>query len=497
MIEAVTRKRQTNPAIPSSQRARGRSDEGVVGAGRFVAGRACGARALRSVGRTKRIPVNVAGLVIAAIGVAATVGGLWVTWLMRRHKKREVGSWDGRREHRLGRRTPLTLLAAPIDSPASRSLVDAIGHGHRVPLQLTRPRLRPRALWLWFRRTYTVRETEPKSGFPIESWKYVLGSDPEVEDLFRHGSGFVLEFRLAAGENGNHLMRSATSQARAKERMVAVASAAEAVDPEAMVRCLLVDAETLRLAESDPRYVVVLSADRPKRGQQRVFQRANRDIPEDALWLVHPTPAANPTAEWGNCSEELSYPEIGPSTDWQDRLKEARRRALLRRLKAVAKHAAFWGYWFGWAVYEAFTSPEGSLDRQVWGSVAGSLLLLAAVVAGTVVVAVVRETVRTAQWFGGQHGAKRAWMGGTMTATELGTLLNSRGTIPWRLWRQHVKLAGRTASSEGRAAAFAADKPGDSDAAALEPLVGKDAEAPRIAGPASNTTGAVAGTLVR
>ncbi len=423
--------------------------------------------------------MNVAALMMTAIGVAATVGGPWITWLMRRDKKREVGSWNGRREHRLGRRTPLTQMAAPIDSPASRSLAEAISRGRRVPLQPTKPRWRPRALWLWFRRTYTVRETEPKSGFPIESWKYLLDSDPEVEDLFQNGSGFVLEFRLTAGENGCHLLRSATAQTRAKERMIAVASAAEAVDPDAKVRCLLVDAETMRLAESDPRYALVLSSDRPKRRQRRVFLRANRDIPEDALWLIYPTqPDREPSADWGNYSEEFSCPEIGPPAGWYDRLKEARRRAPLRRLKAVAKHTAMWGYWFGWAVYGAFASPEGSLPRQVWGSVARSLLLLAAMVAGTVIVSAVRETVRTTQWFGGRHGTKRGWLGGTITATEIGTLLNSRGTIPWRLWHQHVKLAGRPANSEGRAAAFVAKEPGDSDATALEPLVGKDPGAP-------------------
>lgn len=308
-------------------------------------------------------------LVMTAVGVVATVGGSWITWLVRRDKKQAGRSSVGRRRHRLGRRTPLTQMAAPIDPPAAWSLAESIGVHRRVPLQYTRPRFWPRALWSWFRRTYTARETDPKSGFPIESWKYKLGRDLEDEGMFRHGSGFAFEFRLAAGQNGHHLLRSARAQKKAKERMIAIASADEAVNPEAKVRCVLVDAETLRLAGDDPRYAVALSADKPKGGQRRVFRQKNWKIPEDALWLVHPTqPDREPTKEWGQSSEELTCADIGPAAGWSDDLREARRQARRRRLKAIAVHAAVWGYWFAWAVYWGRTSPEGSLDEQIWGA---------------------------------------------------------------------------------------------------------------------------------
>lgn len=63
-------------------------------------------------------------------------------------------------------------------------------------------------------------------------------------------------------------------------------------------------------------------------------------------------------------------------------------------------------------------------------------------------VGVARESLRTAHWFGGRNGPKQAWTGGTLTSVELGSQLNSRGHIPWRLWRQYARYAGRTASGE-------------------------------------------------
>ena len=120
--------------------------------------------------------------------------------------------------------------------------------------------------WFWFRRSYIARETDAKAGFPVDSWKYTTGKDLQAEGMFKRASGFVFEFRLSAGENGHHLVRSARSQKKLKERLLAVVSEGDATDPDALVRCLVVDAETLELSLGDLRYAVVQSADRLKGG---------------------------------------------------------------------------------------------------------------------------------------------------------------------------------------------------------------------------------------
>ena len=390
--------------------------------------------------------MNVVSLVVMLIGLVLTAYGISFPWREHRATRRAGDVDAGQRRHRAGRRTPLTLLAAPADPPAVGSLVVSIQENRRAPLQYVKPRFKPRAAWFWFRRIYTVRETEPKAAFPVDSWKYNMG----VEGMFRHGSGFVFEFRLAAGENGHHLLRSALSQKKTKERLVVVASVDEAANPDAQVRCLVVDAETLRLSPTDQRFAMVQSADKLKGGEPRVFTERQCEVPEDALFLTHPAQqGCAPLEEWGRRTEEFIFAasplKLGGG-DGDEDLREARRHARRRRRNTIAKHAAFWVYWFGASVYMARTSEDGS--QLFWKMFAFALVLLLVAVLGVVFVSVLREALNTARWFRGPNGPKIAWTGGTVTAAELGTMIGGLGKIPPKIWNRYVATAPRTATGE-------------------------------------------------
>lgn len=396
--------------------------------------------------------MNVVVLVVTIVGSLGTLYGISFPWRAHRAGKRGDRAGSGRRPHRPGCGRPLTHLVAPVDQPAASSLWLAIQLNRRAPLQYAKPGLHLKAPWHWFRRIYSVRETEPKGAFPIESWKYIAGGDPELDGMFGYGSGFVFEFRLANGENGHHLLRSVQSQKRKTERLIAVASAEEAANPDATVRCLVVDPETVRLSPADPRYVLAQSAGELKGGRPRVFTQRQGDVPEDALCLTHPAPRGRPPVRhWGSKTEEFVWEaephKRGGDGEAED-LEEARRLARRRRLSSVAKHAVFWAYWFGAAMYSARTSQDGSANEMLWQSIGGSLFVLLVVVVVIVLWAAVREALGTAHWFGGLNGPKSAWTGGTVTAAELGAMIGGKGRVYGKTWGRYVRSSRRTATGE-------------------------------------------------
>ena len=92
-------------------------------------------------------------------------------------------------------------------------------------------------------------KTIPKSAFTVADWRYEPMGSTELAAGQPYCGGFVLSLRVHRNENRWHLRRSlqiGSLRARPR-RLVVIASAGDMFQPEAWVRCLVVNADTLNL----------------------------------------------------------------------------------------------------------------------------------------------------------------------------------------------------------------------------------------------------------
>ena len=122
--------------------------------------------------------------------------------------------------------------------------------------------------------------------------------------------------RVHRHENRWHLRRSLqVGGLRSRSRrLVVIASARDVFDPEAWVRCLVVDADSLCLPEQSRGWVAVRGADPSSVDVPVVHRRKHKDVPDGAVWLIVPTSAYGPpAAAWGEAVERLDQQTRAPA----------------------------------------------------------------------------------------------------------------------------------------------------------------------------------------
>ncbi len=302
------------------------------------------------------------------------------------------------------------------------------------------PKSKIKSLWAWFKRTYTMSETSPKQIFSVDGWKFSPMECFDLDGLFRHASGFVVGFQLEAGENSQHLRRSISSGRWAQERLVVLAADEDLAVGHALVRCLVVDVDTLRVSPNDPQHIAVQSADQTRNGGPRVYVEEQRSVPSDALWLVYPKQeASEPGEEWGSCYEFYTCDgtPTGPCAD--EDLAHARRAMRKHRRSIAFKTSSIAAGVYLYSLYVVHASAEDELSEEVWFYFGRLWLLMWFAIAIRVAVAVIAQRITTAHWFPEENGLRRDWKGGTLTAVWLGRQIKGRGEITVKDWRSYLE----------------------------------------------------------
>ena len=225
-----------------------------------------------------------------------------------RRFKTEVSDDPGyaRREARSGYRRPRTQPSRTYGSPMPERLAESMRCSGRTPIEHYRHRWRIVAFWRAARLNLLPTTTIPKSAFTLADWRYEPIASTELAAGQPYCGGFILSVRLHRNENRQHLRRSLMTGRRRSRRLVVIASAGDMFQPQAWVRCLVVNAETLNLPDRVRGHAVLRVTDPGAQGGPVVYRRRQKDVPDDAVWLM--VPASNycqPAEEWGDVPERL------------------------------------------------------------------------------------------------------------------------------------------------------------------------------------------------
>ena len=173
-------------------------------------------------------------------------------WRPRLRTTATADSGPQQRRSRRGHRRPLTQPSRVRGAGMPEKLAKSTGCFGRVPIEHYRHRRRLVAFWRAARLNLLPRRTRAKSAFTAPDWRYEPISSTVLAATHPYSGGFVLKLRVHRHENRWHLRRSllASRSRIRRRRLVVIASARDMCEPTSWVRCLVVNAETLRLPKS-------------------------------------------------------------------------------------------------------------------------------------------------------------------------------------------------------------------------------------------------------
>ena len=267
--------------------------------------------------------------IAVAIGLPAAalvpVGrGLWR--LLKGKLERPDGEDRVLRPHRRPHRYPLLQPIFERDRERGRLLVDLVRQTSVPPLRGFVHPLRLRTADRWATRNLFTFDTDPKPAFAIKSWRFDLERDLDASEFFGHSTGFLLRVELEQGESRSHLLKSFKNGKSVEKRVVAIAPVEALADPTVWVRCLVVNAYAADAPDSQKSMIGVQSA----RESETVFRARQKDIPDDALWLIcRGQGQTQPGPDWGHSSDHFDAdPDDFPQMPKKHRehLERARRR---------------------------------------------------------------------------------------------------------------------------------------------------------------------------
>ena len=207
-----------------------------------------------------------------------------------------------RRRSRRGHRRPPTQPLGAYGAPLPGRLVASMQCFGRVPIEPHRHRRRIVASWREIRRNLLPVKTIPKSAFTTTYWQYRPLGITELAEGLPFSGGFDFSLQLHAHENRWHLRRSlwaGRTRSRAR-RLLVIATTRDMFDPESWVRCLVVNANTLRLRQDSLGCAVLRGADPWAKDGPLVYRSRQKDVPDDAVWLMVPTDDYRvPSPSWG------------------------------------------------------------------------------------------------------------------------------------------------------------------------------------------------------
>ena len=155
-------------------------------------------------------------------------------------------------------------------------------------------------LWRLLRLNFLTFRTAPKPAFLIADWRFEPRHSSQPGTHCRYLGGFILSLTLHQNENRWHLRRSLrhSKGSTRNRRLVVVASAQDLVEPTAWVRCMVVDTDQMDLPKGDYGKVALASADPLTHNGSTSYRLRQKNVPDDALWLIsidsnHPEPCSN------------------------------------------------------------------------------------------------------------------------------------------------------------------------------------------------------------
>lgn len=222
------------------------------------------------------------------LGVPALVFTIPVIYRKLRSRLRTTATVDPghqQRRSRSGHRRPLTQPSRTRGVEMPEKLAKSMGCFGRVPIEHYRHRRRLVAFWRAARLNLLPRRTRAKSAFTTTDWRYEPISSTVLAATHPYSGGFVLKLRVHHHENRWHLRRSlmATRSRIIRRRLVVIASARDMCEPMSWVRCLVVNAETLRLPKKGRGWIVVRGADPSLVDGRNVYRCRQHTVPADAL----------------------------------------------------------------------------------------------------------------------------------------------------------------------------------------------------------------------
>ena len=206
-----------------------------------------------------------------------------------------------RRQHR----KPATQLPRTYRNTTPEVPARSIWCSGRVPIDQHKNRPRPFSAWQKIRDDFVSSSTKPKSAFTLTDWQYQPITPTGLAKRYPYCGGSMLRLSLHPHENRSHLKRSlkADKSGSRARRLVVIASVQDMFEPTSLVRCIVVNSNTLQREEGDPQAVVLRTADLLSVADN-VYPCEQKNVPADALWLIVPTSNYRaPSTCWGEMPE--------------------------------------------------------------------------------------------------------------------------------------------------------------------------------------------------
>ena len=339
-------------------------------------------------------------------------------------------------------------LAQPRTRFDPERLATLVQRSGRVPLERHRRRRRVADAWRAFTFDMLSVETTPKPGFTISSWRIDTKSTQGSEPGCSRPNGFILSATLHEGENRYHLRRSLNSAKlqNPSTRLVVILSASELAEPNANVRCLIVDSYTLNLPKGKTGTFAIANADPLMCDTPLSFCAQVSDIPLDAIRLVCPsTDFPTPSSNWGRGAELVeSYPLHAAQSDslqsacghTDEYVTGELKRLRDARICALAVSGALGTvYLFGlWWWYRLVEQPA-----DVFPDFRVSVIVLVSCYV-TIYVPYVfhfaKEFARATIWCRREGMSRRDWNGGTSACLAVGSLLRRGPQLRKKDWNR-------------------------------------------------------------
>ena len=394
---------------------------------------------------------------VGTITLLAYVRSLLVRWTS---KSRTISSTPHsyvQRPHRRPHRRPLTQPSRPPNPCGTflpQSLVKSIPRSGRVPIENYVHPQKLVNLWRLLRLNLHTFRTAPKSAFLVADWRFEPRHSSQSGTHDRFIGGFILSLTLHQNENRWHLRRSLrhSKGSTRNRRIVVVASAQDLVEPTAWVRCMVVDTDQMDLPKGDYGKVALASADPLAHNGSTSYRLRQKNVPDDALWLISiDSSHTEPYASWGQnpeLVESLPLPttqEIREDEDCDiledniDRVLRGTRIGTLLvwmllgpgavLLMAVITVLGFFALTMSGRGDSIFYTIVGVVGA-IWIATYLHALMFYLLHLGL-------ESVRGLWWSHCESRPLRAWKGGTHECLIMGSLLRRGSFLRQKDWRHH------------------------------------------------------------
>ena len=199
----------------------------------------------------------------------------------RRREQTTSGANAAPRQIRHQHRQPATQLPRTYGNCTPEMLARSIRCSGRVPIDHRKHRPPRLSFWQTVKGLFLSSTTNPKSAFTLTDWQYQPITPTSLAKHYPYCGGSMLRLSLHPHENRSHFKRSLNadkSGGRAR-RLVVIASVQDMFEPTSLVRCIVVNSNTLHLEEGDPHAVVLRTADPLSLEKPNVHRRNRKTFP--------------------------------------------------------------------------------------------------------------------------------------------------------------------------------------------------------------------------